>query len=294
MKKFNKPKTTSFALKAKKSLGQNFLKDVNVINGIVDVANQCLPAETDPKVCHEIGPGSGALTGALLKDDWSLQAVEKDERAFDGLRNSLQVDYPKQFSVLNTDVLQWEPHDDYAKDVPRVLMGNIPYYITSDILLWYIRHIQFYQAGIFMVQKEVGERLCAKPGTKSYGRLTVRLQLQFDISMEVDAPAECFVPQPKVDSCVVLLKPNGFQYNSPEEELLLEKLTNWLFSARRKMIRKTVLQFGIGHIAEDWRDDKSFWEKLEAHGILPTVRPDAISVKQYLSLLRVMVEHYQG
>ncbi|MBM3381029.1 MAG: ribosomal RNA small subunit methyltransferase A [Betaproteobacteria bacterium] len=231
----------SFELETRKNLGQNFLADQTILAQII--ARAQTHAKTSAQVCLEIGPGSGALTRKLLEAGWTVHAVEKDQRAVQGLKNSLGVEFPDRFRVIEADILRFDASELLATLTSAPLcIGNIPYYITSDILFWFLKHDKRFSAGIFMVQKEVGDRLACPPGHKDYGRLSVRIQLACAVEQVLVAPARAFVPPPKVDSAVMELLPRTEALLSSEETEPFEKFTALLFSARRKMLRKTLQQ----------------------------------------------------
>lgn len=268
----------AFDLKTKKSLGQHFLVDGNIIGKIASAALEVSPE----KECIEIGPGAGAVTKALLERGIKVTAIEKDSRAIEGLSRTLASEFQNQFAVIETDVLKWTPSFDGK--LPCV--GNLPYYITSDIFLWFNRHQDKFTSGIFMIQDEVADRLVAKTGTKAYGRLSVRIQLFYDVKKLFVVSPGCFKPPPKVYSAVVRLDPKGFAFASEEEDEFFSRLTAKLFSARRKMLRRV--------LAEDFKeksnnlDESALWQVMSEHGVMPETRPDAIAPSAILALHRFL------
>jgi len=289
-KRMARGESFSFELETKKNLGQNFLTDQTILAQIVSRAH--LHADVSHKFCIEIGPGSGALTRKLLEAGWTVHAIEKDPRAVQGLRTSLGDEFPGKLTVTEADILRFDTMELFSKASSQALcIGNIPYYITSDILFWFLQREKKFSAGIFMVQKEVGDRLASKPGHKDYGRLTVRMQLACEVEQVLIAPAKAFVPPPKVDSAVVELVPHKISLLKNEETEKFEKFTAMLFSARRKMLRKTLQQashelFGAGLSEErflSFADSAS--EKL---GVAFTQRPEELSPPQILELFRLL------
>ncbi|BBH54248.1 16S rRNA (adenine(1518)-N(6)/adenine(1519)-N(6))-dimethyltransferase RsmA [Fluviispira sanaruensis] len=285
-KDFKKEKADhAFHLHAKKSLGQNFLRDANVVEKIASSIDT-LFSEKEQKYVHEIGPGSGALTLPLLQKNIKIKALEKDERSVQGLNETLAKDFKNQFQVVQTDILKWNPSEDPALSLEQkcICVGNLPYYITSDILFWFCRYYKFYTHGIFMVQNEVADRLQAKPGTKDYGRLSVRIQLFFEVKKLFVVPAKCFVPQPKVDSAIVLLCPKSFSFPTPDEDNAFSSFTTVLFSARRKMLRRAL------HAQLQQLEEKSpgrmseFWQLAASHGVTEETRPDVLSPSTILAM----------
>jgi 16S rRNA (adenine1518-N6/adenine1519-N6)-dimethyltransferase len=280
----------AFYLEAKKSLGQNFLKDDFVISRIVDEVIDCAKINSNHlSLVHEIGPGSGAITGPLLQNGLSILALEKDRRSLEGLEKTLQIQYPGKLNLIETDILKFDPTQslDGMKNPQEkpVCFGNIPYYITSDILFWFCKNKGFYSSGLFMMQNEVADRLQAKSGTKDYSRLSVKMQLNFKIKKCFVVPAEAFVPRPKVDSAIVQLIPTEFSFSSREEEVKFETFCATLFSARRKMLRRVLSSFLQEKTAEETAE---FWKKTNEVGVKEDTRPDAIPPQAILSLFQIM------
>ncbi|WP_158999318.1 16S rRNA (adenine(1518)-N(6)/adenine(1519)-N(6))-dimethyltransferase RsmA [Pigmentibacter ruber] len=281
----------AFYLQAKKSLGQNFLNSEAIIDKISESIDVLYNIETE-KYLHEIGPGSGALTKKLLEKNIKILAIEKDQRAVEGLMKTLVLEYPDKLNILNQDILQWNPTQDnnLSSSLKPICVGNIPYYITSDILMWFCKFKKFYSNGIFMVQKEVADRLNATPGTKDYGRLTVKVQLFFKVEKLFDVPAHLFVPRPKVDSAIIKLTPNLFSFNDDEEDTSFGKFTAVLFSARRKMLRRALaLQLQILQ-QKNPKKVADFWQLASEHNITEESRPDTISPNVILAFFKYFQE----
>lgn len=272
----------AFYLEAKKSLGQNFLKDVAVITNIVNYIDSLLNSGRDQ--VHEIGPGSGAMTKPMLEKGIKVIALEKDKRALDGLQQTLGSEYPDRLSLIETDILKFEP-EKLHHEKRTLCFGNIPYYITSDILLWFCKNKKFYSHGIFMVQNEVADRLQAKERTKEYSRLSVKMQLNFEVEKLFIVPASSFVPKPKVDSAIVKFTPKPFSFASAEKEKSFENFCAVLFSARRKMLRG-VLRAHLQNKDESQR--QIFWEKMKKWNVFEDTRPDAIPPQAILELYNVV------
>lgn len=286
-KTYKEKNNQAFYLQAKKSLGQNFLNNESVIDKISSAIDS-LFEQNKEKYLHEIGPGSGALTKKLLDKNIKILAVEKDQRAVEGLAKTLITEFSNQINILNTDILKWNPENDLDNilKLQPVCVGNIPYYITSDILMWFCKYKKFYRHGIFMVQKEVADRLNAQPGTKDYGRLTVKIQLNFKVEKLFEVPAHFFVPKPKVDSAIIKLTPNSFYFNSEAEDSSFSRFTVTLFSARRKMLRRVLAT----HLQEVEKRDphriNEFWQMAKANKITEETRPDTLSPTIILEFFR--------
>ncbi|HLX52308.1 MAG TPA: 16S rRNA (adenine(1518)-N(6)/adenine(1519)-N(6))-dimethyltransferase RsmA, partial [Aquella sp.] len=181
---------------AKKRFGQNFLHDEYIIHEIIKTIN---PKPTDLMV--EIGPGLGALTVPLLARVDKLEVIEIDW----DIISFLQKNFADKIHIHNTDALKF----DYSFNGNLIrVVGNLPYNISTP-LLFHLAKFKNIQDMHFMLQKEVVERICAKPGNKDYGRLSVMLQYKFVCNKMLDVAATCFKPQPKVESAIVRLKPLG-------------------------------------------------------------------------------------
>ena len=217
-------------IKAKKSLGQNFLIDQNIIDKIVDAV------EIKNKSILEIGPGTGNLTKNILKKKpKKLIVIEKDNDLAVLLKKNLDIDV----KIINDDILKI----DESKLDANILtvFGNLPYNISTEILCNWILNIQdknfWFDNLVLMFQKEVADRIIAKFNTKNYGRLSILSSWKLEIEKICDVRPSSFFPKPKIDSSVLLLKPklNYFPLNNPKN---LEKLTRIFFMHRRKMLKK--------------------------------------------------------
>lgn len=280
----------SFSLETKKNLGQNFLADQSILAQIVARAER--HAEKSGRACIEIGPGSGALTRKLLEADWTVYAIEKDARAVAGLAQTLGQEFTGKFFVFEDDVLRSTlPQQLSAQGQTPLCIGNIPYYITSDILFWFLNQQKYFSAAILMVQKEVAERLAAKPSNKDYGRLTVRTQLSCQVEQVLVAPARAFVPPPKVDSAVVELLPHAQPFMSDSESESFGHFTASLFSARRKMLRKTLLHLAHELKGKEISNETATGLEQSAEklwGVSFNQRPEELSPEVLLGLFRLI------
>lgn len=291
MKKGNKKRESqqAFHLQTRKSLGQHFLEDKAVIAAIADAAAECARVAMT-KQCVEIGPGAGALTRALLQRELKVTALEKDDRAAGLLRTTLALEFAPRLAVKNADVLQTLIADELPSQElgKAVLVGNLPYYITSDILLWYATQYESVSAAIFMVQDEVADRLAAKAGTKAYGRLSVRMQLFFKVTKLFVVPPDAFNPPPQVNSAVVRLEPSGFRFATAAEDDFFSQFTAKLFAGRRKMLRR-VLSDTVEQLKHKGKDEE-FWRVAESVDVHSDTRPDAIPPSAILTLYRFIFE----
>ena len=192
---------------AKKSLGQNFLIDPNIIKKIINLTN------IFDKNVLEIGPGKGALTEEILKNEpRSLTLIEKDNL----LSNELKSKYNrnKKIIIYSKDVLKFNFEKELKKDT--IIFGNLPYNIASQILVNIIKFKKWppkYSCLIFMFQKEMADRIIGKYGTSKYGRLSILTNYRLSILNKFKVSPNCFFPRPKIDSTVLLLKPNSKSNN---------------------------------------------------------------------------------
>jgi len=243
-------------VRPRKRFGQHFLHDPGVLRRIIEAVN---PAVQDAII--EIGPGEGALTRLLLGRLDHLIAIEIDRDLAGAL---LQEFVPQKLSVVVADVLD---HDFSAYPSGMRIVGNLPYNISTPILFHLARHAERVRDMHFMLQKEVVERMVAKPSTPEYGRLSVMLQVRFAMTKLFNVGPGAFRPPPKVDSAVVRLVPLP---EKPDcDEALFEKIVREAFSARRKTLRNA-LPLEPRHYA--------------ALGIDPRLRPENLSPGDYVRI----------
>jgi 16S rRNA (adenine1518-N6/adenine1519-N6)-dimethyltransferase len=236
-----------YQLNLKKGLGQNFLVDSNIIN----IISQTAQIKGD-ELLIEIGPGIGALTQSLLGElDQSghLLAIEKDSTMFAALQDIFNDE--TKLTLLNEDALKidWpELVADYQKsDTSVKIIANLPYYITTPIIMSILESELKIDKLVFMVQKEVGERICAGPGTKKFGSLSVAVQYYLEPEIIHHVPAEVFIPQPDVDSVIVSLSPysvNKYQ-NQVQDKNLFFKIVKSIFQQRRKTLRNSLSKSAV-------------------------------------------------
>jgi 16S rRNA (adenine1518-N6/adenine1519-N6)-dimethyltransferase len=218
-------------LKAKKSLGQNFLIDPHILKRIVESAS---PFEG--RTIIEIGPGPGGLSREILKYPCEeIILIEQDERCLPFLE-TLRPHFNGKFTLLNADALTLSLHQ--LGNSPRKVIANLPYNISVPLLLNLLKEIDHFESLTLMFQKEVAARLTALPNTSSYGRLSVMCQWKAHVKKLFDLPPGAFTPAPKVTSTVVQLTPR-----LPREEVTweaLEQVVKAAFSQRRKMLRSSL------------------------------------------------------
>jgi len=216
-------------IKPKKSLGQNFLIDRNVLEQIVDTV------EITNKEVLEIGPGSGNLTTFILKKNpKKFYVIEKD----DELALLLQNKFTNEVSIINDDVLKIS--EDKISNEKLTVFGNLPYNISTEILSKWITNLDkkiWFESLVLMFQKEVAERIIAESNTSKYGRLSILANWKLNIKKIMDIKPQSFSPRPKIDSTLLLLTPRKKIFELKDAKNL-EMITRVFFSQRRKMLKK--------------------------------------------------------
>ena len=217
-------------IKAKKSLGQNFLIDKNIIEKIISIL------DIENKTILEVGPGTGNLTAYLLKKKpKKFYVVEKDSK----LAVNLKEKFKDQINIINDDILNI--NENLLCEDKMIVFGNLPYNISTEILCKWILNLDdkkiWFSNLILMFQKEVAERIISQYNTSKYGRLSIIANWKLDIKKIIDISPNCFFPKPKVNSCLLFFSPkkNFFRFKDPYN---LEKITRVFFNHRRKMIKK--------------------------------------------------------
>lgn len=257
-------------LRAKKQLGQNFLLDLNLTAKIARAAGDLTGCDV-----IEVGPGPGGLTRGLLAEGARhVLAIEKDERALPALAE-IAAAYPGRLNVILGDALEIDP---LAHLTPPIrICANLPYNVGTELLIrWLTPQIwpPFWQSLTLMFQKEVAERIVAKPGGKAYGRLALLAQWRSDARIVMTLPPEAFVPAPKIHSAVVHLTALP-EPRYPAEPAVLNRVVAAGFNQRRKMLRASLK--GLHPAIEDL---------LLAAGIAPTARAEEIGLEQFCALAR--------
>ncbi len=218
----------------KKSLGQNFLKDLNIIKKITNII------KIKDRDILEIGPGDGSLTNEIIKNKpKSLTLIEKDNFLYQNLK--LKYHDHSKIKIYNKDILEFDLEKNIKKNT--IIFGNLPFNISSQILVKMIRFKKWppkYSALIFMFQKEVAERITGKFNTSKYGRLSILTNYRLNVFNQFNVSPNCFLPKPKVVSTVLLFKPNQKTFFKIRNIENLEKVTNIFFSNKRKMINKNI------------------------------------------------------
>jgi 16S rRNA (adenine1518-N6/adenine1519-N6)-dimethyltransferase len=263
--------------KALKQYGQHWLVHPPSLHAIAAAAN----LRGDETVL-EIGPGTGNLTELLLAQAKQVLAVEIDHRLLQGLQKRFEEEETDRLWVLQGDILTTNLNE--LPVAPEVVVANIPYYITGPILEKLLGPIdqprQQFQQIILLIQKEVGERLAAPPGSKTYGALSVKVQYLADVAVVCSIPAHCFRPKPKVDSVVIHLAPRPFPQVAQDPKFL-KTLVNASFATRRKMLRNCLKSLVT---PEQWHE---FTQK---QGISESVRAEELRVEDFVALSNFLGE----
>ena len=253
-------------IKAKKSLGQNFLIDREVLEKIVSIT------KIAGKEVLEIGPGSGNLTTYILKQKpKKLYVVEKD----DELAILLKEKFDTEIEIINDDILKIS--EDKISDQKLSVFGNLPYNISTEILSRWILNIGsnfWFQSLVLMFQKEVADRIVSEFNNSKYGRLSILSSWKLNVKKIIDIKPQSFSPRPKVDSSLLLFTPkvNFFELKDPKN---LEKITRIFFSQRRKMLKKPFNQI--------FANGKQVAEKF---GIDLNLRPQNLKPEIYFKLVK--------
>ena len=254
------------SIKAKKSLGQNFLIDREVLEKIVSIT------DITNKEVLEIGPGSGNLTTYILKQKpKKLYVVEKD----DDLAILLKEKFNNEIEIINEDILKVS--EDEISDQKLSVFGNLPYNISTEILSKWILNIGsnfWFESLVLMFQKEVADRIISEFNNSKYGRLSILSSWKLNVKKIIDIKPQSFSPRPKIDSSLLLFTPkeNFFELKDPKN---LEKITRIFFSQRRKMLKKPFNQV--------FANGKQVAEKF---GIDLNLRPQNLEPKTYFKLVK--------
>ncbi|MEL0123833.1 MAG: 16S rRNA (adenine(1518)-N(6)/adenine(1519)-N(6))-dimethyltransferase RsmA [Paracoccaceae bacterium] len=258
-------------LSAQKSLGQNFLLDLNLTSKIARQAGDLTQSDV-----LEIGPGPGGLTRGLLAEGARrVIAIEKDRRCIAALED-IQKAYPDRLEILEGDALSINPLEHLTG--PVKVVANLPYNVGTELLIRWLtpkRWPPFWTSLTLMFQKEVAERIVAPVASKAYGRLALLSQWRTDANIVMNLPPSAFTPPPKVSSAVVHLT----ALSAPRfeaEAAVLEKTVAKAFNQRRKMLRSSLKGFTL-----------DLEEKLQAAGISPTLRAEQVSLEQFCALARL-------
>ena len=261
----------------KKSFGQNFLTDTNILQKIVDTA------EIDDQVnVIEIGPGIGALTEFLAERAAEVMAFEIDHRLVPILADTLR-DFDN-VTVVNEDILKVDlaQHIQNFKnpDLPIKVVANLPYYITTPILMHLIESGIPFSEFVVMMQKEVADRISAKPNTKAYGSLSIAVQYYMTAKVAFIVPRTVFVPAPNVDSAILKMVRRPEPAVVVEDESFFFKVSKASFTHRRKTLWNNL----TGYFGKTEEIKDKLTKALEQAGLSPSVRGEALGLEEFASL----------
>ena len=267
---------TAHQLTARKSLGQNFLLDLNLTAKIARQAG-------DLSACDilEIGPGPGGLTRGLLSEGArKILAIEKDNRCLPALEE-IEKAFPGRLQVINEDALRLDPTQYLT--APIRIISNLPYNVGTELLIRWLTPPNwppFWKSLTLMFQKEVAQRIVAQPGSKAYGRLAILAQWRSEVKIVLNLPPDAFTPPPKVSSAVIHLEAlPAPRYEANQK--VLENLVAAAFNQRRKMLRSALK--GLSPEIED---------HLKAAGLSPTERAEQVSLEGFCALARQLEAAY--
>ena len=264
-----------YGLRANKKLGQNFLINESIIYDIVKKANV-----TKEDVVIEIGPGLGSLTKELINNAKQVIAIELDPNMIDILKSRFGIF--DNFEVIYGDVLKIDL-EELIKGYDSVkVVANLPYYITTPIIMKLLEDKLKIKSITVMVQKEVGERICATHKDKEYGAITVSVQYYSEPQIIIDVPKENFLPAPEVDSCVIRLDMREKPPVSLKDEKLFFRLVKGAFTQRRKTINNSLTCSG--------KSKEEIIAALNKLGIDSKLRAENLSIQQYADIANTLVE----
>ncbi|MCR5349866.1 MAG: 16S rRNA (adenine(1518)-N(6)/adenine(1519)-N(6))-dimethyltransferase RsmA [Acholeplasmatales bacterium] len=268
-------------IKAKKKFGQNFLKDSKVLSSIVE------KSEVDKEtLVIEIGPGLGSLTELLCEKAGFVIAYEIDNDLIPILNDNLSKH--NNIEIINKDILEVDINEDinkYIKDYKKVyLVANLPYYITTPIILGLLSKTSLIKRYVMMMQKEVADRLTSKPKTKDYAAITIAIQFRGIAKTIINVPRSSFIPEPNVDSSVIKLDLYDEKKYFPKNDELFFEITRLAFNQRRKTL--------INNLQNKY--NKAFIQKmLENLNYKPAIRAEELDINDFISISDYINENYK-
>lgn len=266
----------------KKSLGQNFLIDTNILHNIIEAAQL-----TREKAAIEVGPGIGALSEQLCRAAGSVVCIEIDQRLLPILADTLSP--YDNVEIVHGDVLKLDLHQLVAQKLQGYekisVVANLPYYVTTPILMKLLEERLPLENIVVMIQKEVADRIAARPGTKDYGSLSVAAQFYADAEVAMVVPASVFIPRPNVDSAVIKLSVREKPAVDVADEKLFFQVVRACFAQRRKTILNNL---SANLFAKDQKDQVV--QLLQTASIEPTRRGETLSIDEFARLANVIHE----
>ncbi|WLR55102.1 16S rRNA (adenine(1518)-N(6)/adenine(1519)-N(6))-dimethyltransferase RsmA [Mesobacillus subterraneus] len=269
----------------KKSLGQNFLIDTNILNRIVDHAEL-----TGHSGAIEIGPGIGALTEQLAKRAEKVVAFEIDQRLLPILEDTLSP--YSNVKVIHSDVLKADVQavvkEEFGEQEDVMVVANLPYYVTTPILMKLLEERLPIRGIVCMLQKEVGDRISAKPGTKEYGSLSIAIQYYTKAETVMIVPKTVFMPQPNVDSAVIRLTLHEEPPVKVKDEGFFFRVTRSSFAQRRK----TILNNLTSQLPDGKQKKEEILAALHEAGIVESRRGETLSIEEFANLSNALYPYF--
>jgi 16S rRNA (adenine1518-N6/adenine1519-N6)-dimethyltransferase len=269
----------------KKSLGQNFLIDTNILRRIVDHADL-----TEESGAIEIGPGIGALTEQLARRSKKVLAFEIDQRLLPILEETLSP-YPNT-TIINEDVLKADVNAAIERELNGIndimVVANLPYYVTTPIIMKLLEDKLPIRGIVCMLQKEVADRISARPGTKDYGSLSIAIQYYTEAETAMIVPKTVFVPQPNVDSAVIKLTKRKEPAVTVKSERFFFQVTKLSFAQRRK----TLLNNLTSQLPEGKQKKEQILSALEQAEIDPGRRGETLSIEEFARLSDALLPYF--
>lgn len=265
---------TKYGFSFKKSLGQNFLIDPNILRNITEYAGL-----SEKTAAIEIGPGIGALTEHLARTSGKVVAFEIDQRLIPILDDTLSP--YDNVKIINEDILEADVEAIINRELEGfddiMVVANLPYYVTTPIILKLLMERLPIRGICVMLQKEVGDRISAQPGTKAYGSLSIAIQYYTEAEMVMTVPKTVFMPQPNVDSAVIRLT----KREKPPVEVISE---DFLFTVTRRSFaqrRKTILNNLTSQLPQGKEKKELILEALSQAGVEPTRRGETLTIQEF-------------
>lgn len=262
-----------------KKFGQNFLINTGVLDDIIDAAEV-----TDEDMVLEIGPGIGTMTQYLCENARQVIAVEIDTNLIPILKDTLSA--YDNVRIINDDILKVDINElarEYNNGRPIKVVANLPYYITTPIIMGLFESHVPIESITVMVQKEVADRMQAGPGTKDYGALSLAVQYYSKPQIVVNVPPSCFMPQPKVGSTVISLRRHQQPVVQVEDEKLMFKVIRASFNQRRKTLANGLNNYGGINLTKE-----QIQQSIEELGVPVNIRGEALSLEQFASLSNII------
>lgn len=262
-----------------KKFGQNFLINTGVLEDIIDAAEV-----TDEDMVLEIGPGIGTMTQYLCENARQVIAVEIDTNLIPILKDTLSA--YDNVRIINDDILKVDINElarEYNNGRPIKVVANLPYYITTPIIIGLFESHVPIESITVMVQKEVADRMQAGPGTKDYGALSLAVQYYSKPQIVVNVPPSCFMPQPKVGSTVISLRRHQQPVVQVEDEKLMFKVIRASFNQRRKTLANGLNNYGGINLTKE-----QIQQSIEELGVPVNIRGEALSLEQFACLSNII------